>query len=81
MKKYTFLIVSTLMFGAFNAAAQSAEKNGKKVEVEKTEVKLKNEATLKPAQSKKSVSSEKRTVQKARVKKANVQPIKKEEDL
>lgn len=81
MKKYTFLIVSTLMFGTFNAAAQSTEKNGKKVEVEKTEVKLKNEATLKPAQSKKQLSTEERTIQKARVKKANIQPMKKEEDL
>lgn len=83
MKKYTFLIASTLLFGVYNASAQHTEKNEMehKEGVEKTEVKVKNKATLKPAQSKKYVSSEKKTVQKVRVKKTKVRAVKKEEDL
>ena len=82
MTKYTFIIATVLLFGAFNASAQNTEKSETKntVKLEKKEVQLKNKTTLKPAQSKKSVSSEKRTIQKARVEKKKVEPIKKEED-
>lgn len=72
-----------LMFGAFNASAQQSEKNEAQQSegIEKQEVKVKkNKATLKAAQPKTSISSEKRVVQKARVEKKKVEPIKKEED-
>lgn len=81
MKKHTTLIAIALLFGAFNLSAQSTEKNQvEKKEIEKEEVKVKSQATITPAKPVKAVSSQKRTIQKARVEEKETAPIKKEED-
>lgn len=82
MKKYTFIVAVTLLFGAYNASAQSTEQNQteNKEKLEKREVKVKNKATLKPAESKKSVSSKTKTLQRTRIEDKKVTPVRKEED-
>lgn len=79
MKKHTTLIAIALLFGAFTVSAQSTEKNqAENKEIEKKEVK--SQATITPAKPVKTVSSQKRTIQKARVEEKKAAPIKKEED-
>jgi hypothetical protein len=83
MKKYTFIVAVTLLFGAYNTSAQNTEKNQaeKGEALEKKEVKVKNKVTLKAAHPTKSVSAKKTNIQKARIEEKNVAPAKKEENL